>query len=217
MRIQIIIILITSISYSCKPKKNKFSAEEKLLYDLNVKYDSVKVFFGNSMVDRFPEKVDQNTITFTESLSPVTGNLELIFIEKTYNLSEKLKTIEKKSVASYNANDTRLLVVNRFANRTNYYEIKVSEKEIKLINLNCYDDKYPVPNFWHNEYTTEETKCKLPKDFELFVLEAKSGKQFNKKYLTDGKFMPDKWKNGYSKGIAISENRGLIIYWLIIW
>ncbi len=217
MKRYIILVLLSICIVGCAFNQNK-SVDKQILYELNKKYEKIKEFFGREMVNHFPEKVDSTNITFTEGLSPDLGNLEFISINKIGDkLPETIKYFQNKAIAIYNANDSCLLIVNRFANRNNYYKIKLSKSDFKLIDLNCYRNKFPVPNFWHNDFTTEKTYCRLPKDFKLYVLEAKSGQFFDKKYLTDGQFMPNEWKNGYSKGVAISKKRNVIIYWVIVW
>lgn len=216
MRLLIVLfMLVTTIG--CTFNQNNFTPQEKLLYDLNNKYDSIREFFEDKMINHFPRTIDSNTISFTESLSPDFGDIELIYTAKTTDLSLELKKIGRSPIAIYNADDTCLLIVNKYATSANYYKLKSPDNESNIKSLGCYKDKYPVPNFWHNDYTVEDTQCKLPDDFKLYVLEANAGIYLNKKYLTDGKFMPDNWKNGYSKGVAISEKRKVIIYWVIIW
>jgi hypothetical protein len=171
------------------------------------------------MTSHFPVKIDSLNITFTENYSPDLGNLELMVINKAgeSQLMSIVNEFKDKAIYSCEASDSCLLVVNWFVSRNNYYKVKHTEDESHLISKDCYLDKQPVPNFWHNKYTTEETDCGLPKDFSIYVTEAKPGEHFDKEYLTDGNFMPANWKNGYSKGVAISEEKQVIIYWLIIW
>jgi hypothetical protein len=203
---------------ACNSYNNK-SIESQVNSDLNKKYSSAKDFFGKEKVSHFPNKIDENNITFSESLSPELGNLELIVINKMSSnyTATYLKNIENSSIGIYRANDTCLLVVNRFASKKNYYSVKLTEKDLQLINRDCYAKLFPIPNFWHNDFTDSTTNCRLPGDFIVYVIDAKAGKYIDNKYLTDGKFMPRNWKNGYSKGYAISTEKNVIIYWLILW
>lgn len=213
-----IALALLGIFIGCTFNKNK-STEDHVLCDLNKKYDNVNDFFGNKMVSHFPKKIDKHNVTFTESLSPELGNLELILINKVErdHLADIVEEFEKKSIAIYNANDSCLLIVNRFVNKDKYFEVTPSKEDLQLVNRDCYSGLFPIPNFWHNDFTTEETLCRLPSDFRLYVVDSKSGENIDEKYLTDGRFMPKEWKNGYSKGVAISEKQNVIIYWLIIW
>lgn len=211
----LIFLIVTSLGYSaCRQK----SVESQMIDDLNKKYKSIKEFFGDKMINHFPKQVDSNIIEFTETLSPELGNLDFFYTNRISGQPyEWAEEFEKKSIISYNADDTCLLVVNRHLTKDRYYKIKLTNNELKSIDLPCYIGKYPIPNFWHTDYVTETTTCKLPSDFRIYVMEADSGKYFEQKYLTDGSSMPKEWKNGFSKGVAISINRNVIIYWVIIW
>jgi hypothetical protein len=212
-----VILIAFCAAIGCNPSVNK-SAEEQILIDLNNKYDSIKLFFGAEMTSHFPDKVTNRNISFTEGLSPKLGNLELIFIDSMdISASEVSEDFERKSISVYGANDSCLFVVNRFVSRDNYYNVKPSAEEMEHIDLECYKGLFPVPNFWHNKFTTNETNCRLPADFKIYVIKSKAGKYLDDRYLTEGWFMPKEWKNGYSKGVAISEDRNIIIYWLTIW
>ena len=129
-----------------------------------------------------------------------------------------INIFNKQALVRYKANKSCLLVVNRFTIKENWhlnYKSKYGDKND--IDRDCYEGLYPVPNFWDSQYITNDTESRLPKDFLIYVLEAHSGKFWNDKYLTKGKYMPEAWKNGYSKGVAISKKRKVIIYWFIIW
>ncbi|MBK8953345.1 MAG: hypothetical protein IPM85_14830 [Chitinophagaceae bacterium] len=145
--------------------------------------------------------------------------MEFISIERIDTVKQQhlMKRFMEGSIADYKPNDNCLLVINRFVNKENFYDIKLSEKDSGYLERNCYSNKLPIPNFWHTPYTTNSTDCKLPLDFVIYVLESQKGKYFSEDLLTDGKFMPLQWRNGFSRGVAISKNRGLIIYWLAIW
>lgn len=219
-KLRFLLSIAMFICICCNSNTNrKEHIDPILLKDLNKKYLNDIKFFGYKFVDHFPKKVTAETIAFTENLSPEMGNLELMMINRTdsNDLLKLATNLKNKSIATFNAYDSCLFIVNRFARIDNFYDLKITDYESKIINNTCYSRLSPIPNFWHNNYTTDSTQCKLPTDFKIYVLDAKSGKYFDDKYLTDGRFMPEIWKNGYSKGIALSEKRNVIIYWLLIW
>lgn len=218
------IILFTVFSLlivSCNVKNdNEKDKKGKNIYTrlqkLNDKYLSSKSFYKDNFVNHFPKKLDSNYITYTECVSPEGGLMRLDLICKLGKSGYDI--FRDSSKAIYLPGDTCLLIANRFANNKNYsYNILLSHEDSLKISRVCYQNELPVPNFWSNDYTTDSTDCKLPKDFEIFVLDAKPGKFLDDKYLTDGRYMPKEWKNGYSRGVAISKKRDVIIYWLIIW
>ena len=110
-----------------------------------------------------------------------------------------------------------------------YIDIELSDGEKMEIEKKCYDDKFPIPNFYEFSYNAEnetiwqfdesviKTECKLPVDYEIFVLEAKKGKFVNDSLLSEETMMPKSWEHGLSKGVAIDKANSIIIYWLNIW
>lgn len=192
-----------------------------LLGEMQKDYDSIIAFFPKDLVDIFPSMVDENVTSLTGFLKSNPGNFEIIFIKKITNGNDNidiLKFFEDTSLASYKPNDSCLLIVNRFINRDNYYSKKSFEsEEQRIVNRNTCEGSLPIPNFWHNPYTTEETSCKLPDDFKIFVLNAKPGKLLDSVYLPQREYMPPEWKNGFSNGVAISSEKQVIIYWLVVW
>lgn len=178
----------------------------------NEKYYTSLNRFSKSMINHFPDKVNEKSHLY-ESFSPEVGEVGIhlmTFFETTPRIDNY--------IARYKPAEDSLLVINRFANSKNYgYNILISTNDSIQIEKEFFLGKYPVPNFWSNIYSTDSTTCKLPNDFILYVIEAKPGKFVDNSMLTDGRCMPKKWKNGFSKGIAISEERKIAIYWLVIW
>jgi hypothetical protein len=147
------------------------------------------------------------------------GSLELMVIDSVKGDTLVLiqKNLEHTCIGKYNSSDSCLLVIDRFLSTSKYYKVENTDYDKRLIERPCYTGLFPVPNFWHNDFTTNETECKLPDDFVLYVIDAKQGKYLKEELLTSGWFMPKQWKNGYSKGLAMSRKRNIIIYWLVIW
>ena len=204
--------------FACGIGNKDKSIDDVILDEMNKKYNYAISFFGKPMTDHFPKKIESIDCSFTDSYSSELGNLELVLLcreEKDY-LNYLIKEYEKSAIAEYKASDTCLLVVNRFVNSDRHYKIYPTQNELQLLEKDCYSNQNPIPNFWHNIFTSDSTECKLSEDFSIYVIEAKKGKYFEE-YLSDAWFMPEKWKHGYSKGVAISEENSAVIYWLIIW
>lgn len=210
-------LLVLSLFFSCINSEK--SKENKIVEILNKKYAKAVIFFEDSLTRHFPEKLLNENSSFTYSFSSDMGNLELMLLEHLDKMSivKKLKVIKNQANESYGANDSCLLIVNRFVNKNRHYKVKLTSDQLEMVDQDCYKGKYPVPNFWHNEYSTEHTACKLPSDFDIYVFESKAGKYHKAENLTEGEFMPIRWKNGFSRGVAVSKKRSVIIYWLIIW
>ncbi len=219
----ILVIIGCSNSESQKPNKSNDDNVNKMLEQLNKDYNEVKVFFNEDFVSHFPDKVDTNVLRLSDCTSKESAKYDLINLFLTNRIPEEklemtIKMFEKKSNMIYKASDTCLLVVNRFVNEERFgMDFVLDSHELKKISKKCYDNKLPVPNFWGSKFVTLETECKISKDFKIYVFDAKQGKFLEDKYLTTGEYMPKSWKNGFSKGVAISQEKKIIIYWVIIW
>lgn len=84
-----------------------------------------------------------------------------------------------------------------------------------LYRVDCSINDYPIPNF---HWIRKKLKLKgnfLSSDFLIYVLEAKQGNFLDNEMLIESPC--SEWRHGYSKGIIISEERGLVIFWVEIW
>ncbi|WP_299782898.1 hypothetical protein [uncultured Formosa sp.] len=83
-----------------------------------------------------------------------------------------------------------------------------------------YSDKkngIPIPNFDSYERDFGLNSKYLPDYDKVYVVESKQGKYLEDKNLSSGKNLPEKWKNGFSRGIATNEKENELIYWLCVW
>jgi hypothetical protein len=183
---------------------------------VNAEYQNIKENFNKELVSHFPAKIDTNYLYDRWSLDSADQfSLELGIKVNESDLLNMVEILNKVKLTSYSVSDSCLFILNRFATKENYGVVKLSEINQELISLDCYADRYPVPNFWTSIFYTNSTTSHLPEDFELFILDSKPG-IISDKY-TAGVFMPENWTNGFSKGVAISEQRNVVIYWLIVW
>jgi hypothetical protein len=225
MRI-IALLSISLIISSCIDKYNQYG----------VFYEEIKKEFGNEFISHFPMKVEGDFssaifVSDTFGYNDKTGATMIYKVEDD-SLKKLLNNIYTANI--YSASDSCLLIVgDKNNNITNGEELfidmfktndeiiqsdtggrfdSISQANLKILSL-------PVPNFSMVNYNTlVVTKDnRLTEDFILYVLDAKSGKFLLDKRLSNGYGLPDVWKNGYSKGIAISKKRNLVLYWLEIW
>ena len=183
----------------------------------NTHYSGTLRGFKTEFIDHFPLEIGKGKIYYNKNYDYDVTKLFLhqkIANDQFFYLYD---SIEISSIANYNSSDSCLLVINMFTTTINYpKEKKATKNELELLNDKCLSNKSPVPNFWPLDIDST-TRCKLPKGFELFVLEARSGVYWDEKYLLDGKYMPEDWKHGYSKGIAMNKGTLEVIYWFVIW
>jgi len=214
MRIKIIIIVFMVCLLQCS-ETNIYQVHEN-------NYVKMKSFFKSSFLDHFPSTVSTiDTLCYMEAV--YDKNTENIMFSLSFKINEidkkelidSLKNISKEVIES---TDTCALILNRFHTKENRFRDYMPTKSDRLvINRECYKNKLPIPNFYSSQFSSGETDYNLPKDFVVFVLDAKSGKYWDDKYLFGGYYMPGKWQNGYSKGIAVSRENSIVIYWFIIW
>lgn len=160
---------------SCKT--NNYENNNKL-------YRNDKSYFPEKFVNHFPETIyGDNLLNSRYHTDGGTNTLfELVStIDSTnINLVNKLK---ENSIANYRATDTCLNIVNRlYTFKTRFSKnLHFSKKEKERFFIPCIIENYPVPNFYENTYVDTELKNRLTSDFEIYIIEAKSGKFWNEK------------------------------------
>ncbi len=133
-----------------------------------------------------------------------------------------IDSITDLSLKVYNANDENILVLN---SSESLKSMGISKNEYRS-HMNQYNDlaakgELPVPNFYFLEFKNfygieTNSKCMLPDDFQIYVLDAKSGITYEPRKACEY-LMPEKWKNGFTKGIAISLKYKMVLYWFATW
>lgn len=91
------------------------------------------------------------------------------------------------------------------------------KKNDQTIEKKCIGNMFPIPNFIDYPKVSPTDTFALGNSFTIYILEAKPGIHFDKYDLRPFDHMPNKWKNGYSKGMALSETQRTVIYWGLIW
>lgn len=205
------ILAIVCLSISCNLTK-------KELQFVDAKYQQNKKFFKEEMIDHFPDKIE--ALPASTILDSNANDNHVFFSLELGNLSNDFLTIIKEQLNKsktevYEAKDTSLLVINKFTNKYNVYD--QNKFPDNYLYKDTINEKLPVPNFWFPEPIDASTLCKLDSTFKLYVIEAKQDKYWDEKYYTKTNQMPKIWEHGYSKGVAISDSKNVIIYWFAIW
>ncbi len=199
-------IIILLILIGCSLKSNNELSN-------NRDYIEAKQEFDYNLVDHFPDSINSNNF-FIRATNYQTNSIEFMLITNNEEMLDSL-FMKKKSLHYYNADDTCLLVVNRYINEDNYY--KADDIRDRDLSTSCDSSYLPIPNFWRLKFEHSNNITKLPDDYSIYILEAKAGAYLNSDLSKPSRTMPKKWKNGYSKGICKNERTNTIIYWLIIW
>jgi hypothetical protein len=161
--------------------------------------------FDIKLVDHFPKKVPNNWTRVTYGSpdyikwSSTTGLSLEIQITSKEKFDSLKKQLEKDSKVIKSSVDSCLLIVDSKKNQT-------------LINCNKY---YPIPQ--ETAYDLNNETWIRVEDCEIALIDYKQGVFIKNTSLKPKVNLPDKWKNGFSKGYAFNIKEQKIMYWLIIW
>ena len=216
-------VVFIMLSYcSC----NNFNVKEHFRHE----YLNNLKFYNSTFISHFPKDYPDNSIFLTNifpsefAYKKSSGFVNYYtYLVKKYSEIEFLrlkKQLVKYSETIYEADENKLLLIFSYSNDLEIHGKKYSDWESpklqKLAKHNLLATSLPVPLFESDEYKGN-TFSGLPEDFKIYVLDAKQGKYLEDKYLYDCSCLPEKWKHGYSKGVALSDKRKVIIYWVTVW
>lgn len=214
-------LLIVAFTASCQNIDIKKQIEDD--------YKKSISFFSNDLVSHFPVELPDSssfgaTVPKKDTLKMLGFGIDGIMLWKHY---QSLKYLELRNYfdnlarAKYYPLDTTLLLVFSYCDNLEVegriFKNQESPEKKKLAKQNVTTaTSLPVPLFEIDEYLGN-TKCGLSEDFKLYVLEAKPGKYLSDEYLQECECLPEKWKHGYSKGVALSDTKQVVIYWIAVW
>lgn len=207
------LLLVVFIS-ACGQNSNKSNFEKN--------YKEYKQKFNEKLTDHFPDVIHSSEhLGFSYQTNYKKNNIGLLLYEYGVDVSI-IRSLEKSlkniAISKSTSLDSCLLIVNRFETIETLNDLEIPKiLDSEVIDKNCYKDKYPIPNFVDYEEYNSRRALRLDDGFDLYVLEAKPNMIYGPKDLGPSPQMPEKWKNGYSKGIAINKQKRIIIYWGIVW
>lgn len=217
MKNTIIIFIFFFVLAGCKKELSFNDESMKKMNDSFVKY---KDKFDSTFVDHFPKELKR----MENSLSSMTDirkddigiYLYQYNIPKTEIDSIVSYLSERGYRDKYNSKEDCLFKVNPFETIESLESYdKPKLKEGIEIEKTCYSNKLPIPNFVDFQ---KDSKIDIWEDdeFDIYVFEAEKG-IFYKGLEIASEQMPKEWGNGYSKGMAISQQHKIVIYWMVIW
>jgi hypothetical protein len=215
-------IFVSLLMASCKNGVVK----DEIMEEANISYQEnlVQLDFPKEFTDFFPSQLE---VACGTDVNIDNSNRCLYFFLFEYDRKNTIDSLEnvfsKKSIASYQSTDTNTIVVKR-------WEIRQEQKDEVLYKDSVYGGKiyYPILYFeWSEPFKikdvssptniySDSTRCGLSKDYVIYVLGSKSG-VYRDDIIGPLDYMPDGWKNGYSKGVCINNKDGIIIYWALVW
>jgi hypothetical protein len=186
-------------------------------------YLKSKAEFDTFLVSHFPQSLSTSSRIITNSKNVDKNDVGFMLVER--NVSEMsfdsiVKSLEAKKYTKYLSSVECLLVVNSYETIKTYEERTEPELLENLrIKQDCKEGLLPIPNFieYNIASSLEFNKENYLKDFEIYILESKSGNHFKEFNLKPNAQMPVNWQNGYSKGFAVDKLNKTVIYWGIIW
>lgn len=216
-----IIIMITLIGLStlgtgCSPDSSISATGEAY-------YQKYKKNFEKKFIDHFPAKSTHSGASSDafSSMEQKKNNFSLMLYqygveaEELDKLNDKFR---KSAIAKYNTSDSCLLIVNRFETIETDENQKIPFVNNSLLNMECYSNKYPIPNFVNYEKYNKDRALRLDDTFAIYVIDSKKVESWKGEFnMGPDVQMPDNWANGYSKGVAISKKNQTVIYWTVIW
>ncbi|WP_294143063.1 hypothetical protein [uncultured Sanguibacteroides sp.] len=213
-----IILLLFMMLNGCN-----YDPVERARTEFNKNYLRTRSVFDSSLVSTFPVYVyDSPAIIKGYTFASYEYyKFNGMILEVPYSDSLAQALVRNKYKIAYSSQDSNLLIVGRLGESTveRYREF---EKSYPWSNSEGY---IPVPNFYEHNYSIETSlgdidplNNRLPEGYTIYVVDASPGIYIKKEWLTEGLGLPPEWKNGYSRGYAISSDTTKnIIYWLAIW
>lgn len=219
-----LVISYLLIFTSCTRNIDQQKFIKERLKEVNIEYqqDMKEIKIPLALLDHFPSSIKHLPTSQAESFA--TSNNRISYMLFEYGLPQTTIDSTKKiysetAIQVSTGNDSSLIIVKSKLQIELYG--KPSPHNDKTIKL------YPIPFFESKEFnnpedvvTTEDMYSNtnisgLSDNFSIYVLDSKPGNYCEGLKPLD--YMPEGWKNGYSKGLCINKKIGVIIYWVIIW
>ncbi|MDX9775990.1 MAG: hypothetical protein RBT40_08610 [Petrimonas sp.] len=159
--------------------------------------------FNPELTDHFPRTLKSNRQLSIGYPAGSYGNgMANIIYSQEVDSTEFNQTVRKlnlNKIKDYKPTDSLFIIIGDSIDYTN--------------NINGI----PIPSFESYERDFGLNSKYLTDNHKIYVLEFKPGKFMKEEYLTSGKNLPEKWKNGFSRGIATNDKANELIYWLCVW
>jgi hypothetical protein len=188
-----------------------------------IEYNEGLQHFDAKFVEHFPTNFATNSSRL--SISEDRGISHPGVWLKTKLDKEAVDTLfrylKSVAVASYDPSDSCLIIVDSHltdGNRLTYDKTSRNSPELRIDKKDCQHNMLAVPKFWsHGMFESNATRVGLAKTYQLFVLDAKAGLFMGLDSLPNGKYTPEGWQHGYSRGVALDRVNEQAIFWFDIW
>lgn len=207
-------------SFCQSDKKTELKANSDFREKYCLRYHKNLNYFSRDMIDHFPKNVSDTSAMSTniEDTSKIDHNLSyfsFMYWEQLpiQTLKQKIDSLNLMRVPKRSVNDSSFLLLTFFDRRL---DSKQQDRSIKRGDV--FSETTPLPYFELFDQFKGNTFCGLEKDFVLYILNSCESSKLPSKYKMAGyNCFPSKWQHGYSKGVAVSEKRRIILYWIVCW
>lgn len=210
------LVVLLNISISCKNSLPEYR-------DCLASFD--KFYSKKGILEHFPEETNSIRRFYCYSLSKEVNFAE-IYLSTNSNSQEiaRFKSMKYQIVDLYNSEKFFCINIDLIRDSSNIYATKID----RLNDMIAIGD-FEQTNFGIGEYKdtlklNNGVKCQViekyivPEDLKVYVIESVSGDYFANEVERSTRYsLLEKWKNGYSRGIAISEKYNIVLFWLIVW
>jgi hypothetical protein len=202
-----VFILISCQNERSKSEISMSSTVEYMLENQNKSYASGLLNFDTSLTQHFPQSLD------TTNLQILKGSMnggDIGYLEVTNRINEESmgQKYDRESIGSYAGDDTCVLAYHRLESLKKYPASRFRQ---------CLIGKYPIPDFRGNKYRDMGNESRLPSDFMIHVLDSKPENAIPDSLIISNNDLLKKWEHGFSRGVAVSESKSIVIYWIMIW
>ncbi len=211
-------IFLFSISYFILGCFGQSTSNKK-----KIDYIKSKSEFDTMFTRHFPISIETEralTVSKTSPENNIVGYYLYEFGVNVRTLDSLTKMAKSKSIIRYNWKDSCLLIVHPNETIDDFEKEDTLERgsvdTIYEDSTDCLKNKLPIPNFIDLQSPNSKFGISMDSTFNIFVLEAKVGK-FSRYDLAPLKSMPRNWENGFSRGVTISLDKAVVVYWMIIW
>lgn len=224
MKKSLLIISYILVFITCTNSVDKQKFIKERLKNVNIEYQQEirETPIPKSLLNHFPHNIKYMPVG--REMSYEISNKRISYMLFEYNVPRTI-------LDSINNHYIKVATQISLGNASNLYIVK-NALQLKLYGEAslCKKDTvklYPIPFFGPREYSNPEdvvtkedmysksNESGLSDNFVIYVLDSEPGNY--RKELEPLYYMPEEWKNGYSRGVCINKKIGVIIYWVIIW
>ncbi|MBB6611742.1 hypothetical protein H7F15_11890 [Pontibacter sp. Tf4] len=199
------------------------SSQNKRIEEANAEYRRDIEKFGAGFVTHFPKKLYTSDFTtlVSENITESHPKVWLKYSPSQEHIDSLVAKLSIEAKAIYESNDSCLLIIDKHLTEDNWIDYDKASQYLPNLYGNereCTTSKLPVPKFW-NEYFVERkaSALGLAPGYKLYIVDAQKGKFLSNDSIPNGKLTPSEWEHGFTKGVAINKQSGILIYWFDTW